>query len=420
MNNEFAQVPFLRIESGGVFNGNMIPLNASKSETNRALVIQALAQESITLDNLAIARDSQTMQRLLSSPEEKVWDVLDAGTTMRFLTAYLAISTTEKVITGTPRMQERPIKALAEALNTIGANIQYLKNEGYPPLLIKKLTEQKADLIEIPGNISSQYISALLMIAPTLPKGLQIKLEGEIFSKPYIDMTLSLMQQFGVAHAWENGNTIKIAPQKYSAGHYVIESDWSGASYWYSLVALAKEAHVKLLGLRKNSFQGDAAIVSIMSKMGVKTAFENDGITLSKIAPQSSLEIDFRDCPDLAQTVLVVAAATGIRLKMTGLESLRIKETDRIAAMATELAKIHAQLSENGEVWTLTPSTKAWNPSITFHTYEDHRMAMAFAPLAAIKPIIIEEPNVVQKSYPDFWQHFKTIGFRYEALDSPS
>jgi 3-phosphoshikimate 1-carboxyvinyltransferase len=309
-------------------------------------------------------------------------------------------------------MQQRPIGPLVDALNMIGADITYEKEHGYPPLKIKKLTKQKTNNIEIPGNISSQYISALLMIAPTLPEGLKIVLQGDVFSKPYIEMTLDLMKKFGIDHEWVEDSIISIMPQKYQSGSYSIESDWSGASYWYSLVALANEGSVKLLGLRDDSFQGDRVIANIMDSLGVSSQFEADGVILTKKAAASSLTIDFRDCPDLAQTVLVVATIKNVPLRMTGLESLRIKETDRIAAMQAELAKIGGRLEEHEGVWTLKSEVLVWPSYTEFETYEDHRMAMAFAPLAMIKPVVIADPAVVNKSYPDYWNHLTQIGVK--------
>ncbi len=388
-----------------------VPLNASKSESNRALLIQALSKAPISIENVAIARDTETMQRLLSNRDANTWDVLDAGTTMRFLTAYLAVSSKEpKTITGTARMQQRPIKLLADALQKLGADIRYENEEGYPPLTITSLSNQMVDTIEIPGNISSQYISALLMIAPTLPKGLTITLTGEIFSRPYIEMTLGLMQQFGIQYRWDDSR-IHVESQPYSAGDYRIESDWSGASYWYSVVALAQKGSITLQGLREKSFQGDQKIAEIMKGLGVKTSYMNDQVLLEKGPLQSSLTLDFKDCPDLAQTVMAVAAIKGTRLHMTGLESLKIKETDRIAAMRAELSKIGARLIEEGNNWILEPSNEPVPSKLKFKTYEDHRMAMALAPLALLTEVIIEEPAVVNKSYPDFWEHFVNAGF---------
>ncbi len=386
-----------------------IKLNASKSESNRALIINALSGNQSNLKNLSNARDTETMQRLLSS-EDELLDVLDAGTTMRFLTAYSAVGSKRRVLTGTPRMQQRPIKLLVDALEELGAKAEYLKKEGYPPHAITPLTEQKNDLLSIPGNISSQYISALLMIAPTLPKGIEICLQGEIYSRPYIEMTLALMKHFGVDHEW-TGQIIKIAPQPYLANNYTIESDWSGASYWYSLAALSDHVDLKLLGLREQSTQGDQEIATIMEHFGVNSEFSADGVRLTKNNKLSEgMFIDFRSCPDLAQTVMACAAVKGIKLSMTGLESLKIKETDRIMAMSNELKKFGANLIEDDGVWTLQPGTFDKEKLIDIETYDDHRMAMAFAPLSIDFKLNIKEREVVNKSYPDFWKDLAKVG----------
>ena len=385
-----------------------VGISSSKSESNRLLLIDALASKKMALSNLSTARDTQTMSRLL---EEKalIWDVLDAGTTMRFCTAYLALKGQGETITGTDRMQQRPIGPLVNCLRSLGAKIDYLNNDGYPPLRINGIKEQLSDRIEIPGNISSQYISALLMIAPMLPNGLTIHLTTEIFSRPYIEMTLKLMEKYAVKHEWD-GQTISIKPQSYEAheNEYAVESDWSGASYWYSFVALG-EGELFLPNLRKDSTQGDQAIGDIMSKLGVKSTFEASGVRLSKTSDyQKEIDLNFKECPDLAQTVMVVAAAKGVKLNMIGLESLKIKETDRVAALTNELAKIGATLSENGSNWTLSPS-KDLPTSVEIKTYEDHRMAMAFAPLCCVMDVTIEEPDVVKKSYPEFWEEVEKV-----------
>ena len=313
----------------------VISLEASKSESNRAIIINALSGNQSTVFNLSNARDTQTMLRLIDSKDE-VLDVLDAGTTMRFLTAYTAVSKSTKTMTGTARMQERPIKILGKALQELGAKVKYLNKSGYPPLRVSPIEEQKTGGLEIKGDVSSQYISALLMIAPKLPQGLILNIKGKIDSRPYIQMTLDMMKLFGIQHNWTN-NRIEIKPQHYKDYPYVVESDWSGASYWYSFVALADQAKVKLLGLRQKSLQGDIAIVHIMNQMGVMSTFEDDGVVLEKIPHSKQADIDFSDCPDLAQTVAVVAGIKNIYCRMTGLESLGIKETDRIKALKREL-----------------------------------------------------------------------------------
>ena len=389
-------------------NGD-ITLSSSKSESNRALIMNALSGNQLQLKNLSDARDTQTMQRLLSE-KQPVWDVIDAGTTMRFCTAYLAIMGSGEIITGSDRMKERPIKLLVDALRKLGAKIDYLAQEGFPPLRIStQKNDTNAQKISIPGNISSQYISALLMIGPTLPDGISIELTGEIFSRPYIEMTLALMHHFGVNSTWKD-QTIHIKPQRYKAQSYTIESDWSGASYWYSMVALNQESSITLRGLRSHSFQGDQNIVNIMSKMGVKTEFKSDRVQLTSI-PVTEINqiIDFKKCPDLAQTVMVVAAIKGIKLTMTGLESLKIKETDRVMAMKKELLKIGGLLNEENGIWRLKSGTVP-EPLETIETYEDHRMAMAFAPLCMIRAITIRDIEVVKKSYPDYWAHLKSVG----------
>lgn len=410
MSIEFLQAKALTVDGSKILSKASVPLNASKSETNRALMIQALSGNPIQLQNLAIARDSQTMQHLVSQPDLDPWDVLDAGTTMRFLTAYLALQQRTKTITGTPRMQQRPINPLVDALRRLGAEIQYLKNENYPPLKITGMKRQLTRNIQIPGNISSQYISALLMIGPLLPEGISIELTSEVYSRPYIEMTLGLMELFGVKHEW-SGQTIAIAPQEYQSANYTIESDWSGASYWYSIAALSGKSTITLNGLREKSLQGDQEIAWIMERLGVTTSYTHYGVVLLPGKANKEVSLDFRECPDLAQTVMTVASVKGTKLNMTGLESLKIKETDRILAMQKELAKIGGQLIENGSEWTLIPGGDDFADNVVFDTYEDHRMAMALAPLGIIKPVIIEEPNVVVKSYPDYWTHLDAVGF---------
>ena len=392
-----------------------VPLTSSKSESNRALLLNELAGGSSELKNLSTARDTVTMTKLLAS-DDYTLDVLDAGTVMRFMTAFLAVGKKERRITGTPRMCKRPIGLLVDALNDLGAEITYENEEGYPPLAFKPFTTQKTNQLTIPGNISSQYISALLMVAPTLPEGLTITLEGEIYSQPYIEMTLNLMKHFGVSGEFK-GNQISVGYQTYQSNSYTIESDWSGASYWYSLFALADEAQITLKGLRSKSNQGDHAIASIMEGLGVKSSFDGETVLLSKTNIQENLVIDFKSCPDLAQTVMAAAAALGVDLEMTGLESLRIKESDRTAAMATELGKIGAKLKEHDNgLWILTsPKRLEVTKVIEFDTYDDHRMAMALAPLAMKFDCIIHEPEVVVKSYPEYWEHLEMAGVQINS-----
>ncbi len=385
-----------------------IRLSSSKSESNRALIINAVSGNKCKLENLSDARDTVTMQRLLNS-SEKTLDVIDAGTTMRFLIALMAAKGENKILTGTARMCERPVKILVEALRSLGAEIDYLGNKGFPPVEIKGF-KSKSNKIQIQGDVSSQYISALLMVSPLLPDGLQLELTGKVASRPYIEMTLDLMKIFGVSHTWTN-NVITVNKQEYTANEYKIESDWSGASYWYSVVALAEKAEIELLGLKKASLQGDSAIVGIMEKLGVASQFTTDGILLTKKDHQKEVTIDFADCPDLAQTVVACAAAKSIKLKITGIESLKIKETDRILALQNELKKYNASFNELSDGWyEVIPSTSIPD-SLKINTYDDHRMAMAFAPLAFMAKIELEDKHVVNKSYPGYWEDLKKAGF---------
>lgn len=390
-----------------------IPLPSSKSESNRILIIDALTDGQNQISNLAEARDTQTMIRLLKEDPE-VLDVLDAGTTMRFLTAYAALTNRKKVLTGTPRMCERPIGILVDALRTIGADIDYQNKEGYPPLLTKGFDKQLSNKVTIRGDVSSQYISALLMLAPTLPEGLVLELTGKIGSKTYIEMTLQLMKQFGVEANWE-GQTITVSPQKYQPTSYAVESDWSGASYWFSLLACADEGELLLKGLKSESLQGDAKIVDIMDGLGIQSEFNAEGVLLTKKQVTGLSRFDFTHCPDLAQTVAVTCAVLGQQSTFTGLESLRIKETDRITALQIELAKFNAQLVEGeNEEFALIPSSGI-PEEVFIDTYDDHRMAMAFMPLATKTKVAFEDGDVVNKSYPSFWKHTALAGFDVKA-----
>ncbi|MDQ3290923.1 MAG: 3-phosphoshikimate 1-carboxyvinyltransferase [Bacteroidota bacterium] len=400
----------------GVLRGS-VNLPASKSESNRAQIINALSGGASTLENLSEANDTKVITRLLESTAEEL-NAEDAGTVMRFMTAYLAVTDQRKVITGTPRMQQRPIGVLVDALRQLGAKIEYLGQEGYPPLKFNGIDRQQdyPATLQVRGDISSQYISALLMVAPLFPQGLTLELQGKIGSRPYILMTLSLMKHFGVRGTFD-GTTITIPPQKYHVNQYTIESDWSGASYWYSMVALAPEATVELKGLRSESFQGDSVIATIMEHLGVRTTYVGGEVILTKTDKLEPFRFDFTDCPDLAQTIAVVAAAKGIAVEMSGLESLRIKETDRIAALQQELSKIGGDLEdiENG-LFRVKPANSLAGDRV-FKTYEDHRMAMALAPIALLSPITIEEPEVVKKSYPGFWQDLEQLGFIVQQVE---
>jgi 3-phosphoshikimate 1-carboxyvinyltransferase len=387
--------------------GHVTHLPSSKSISNRALVLQALGGGELL--NLSAARDTRLMEALIRSPEPEI-NVLDAGTTMRFLTAYFAVTGQTKVLTGTDRMKERPIAPLVDALRTLGATIDYLGRDGFPPLATRQFSP-RAHEIEIPGNISSQYISALMMVAPLLPQGLRIRITGPIASRPYIDMTARMMRQFGVETNWV-GSTISIPAAKYKPTRFAVEGDWSAASYWYALVSLADEGTLTLPGLTAESLQGDHALVELMTPLGVTSEFTAHGLLLRKRPTEASIFIDFTHCPDLAQAILPVCAMKGIPGEFTGMESLRIKETDRIAALQTELAKVGASLNEKETGrWQLTPATKL-PARVTIATYHDHRMAMGFAPWATRLPVTIQDPKVVDKSYPSFWVDLESVGIK--------
>lgn len=389
----------------------IIPLPSSKSESNRALIINALAggaQEN--LSNLAEARDTQTMIRLLADALNPVADVLDAGTTMRFLTAFYSITGATKRMTGTARMCERPIGILVDALRSLGASIVYENKEGYPPLQLKGFQYAGNRELAIRGDVSSQFISAILMISPLLPEGIALQITGSLGSKPYVEMTLAQMAQFGIKASvdWSKG-LIDIPAQQYISAPFAVESDWSGASYWYSMVALSpfEESSLELLGLKEDSLQGDAAIRDIMLPLGVKSTYTGRGYLLTKCEASTELSWDFTDCPDLAQTISVVAAAKNIILHLTGIESLKVKETDRVLALQNELKKLGSAFVEvkPNEQYTVSGSFNRVDFIPEIETYDDHRMAMAFAPVGLLREIVIHEPDVVAKSYPSFWNH---------------
>jgi 3-phosphoshikimate 1-carboxyvinyltransferase len=402
-----------------------IELESSKSISNRVLIIRALCDYSFQINRLSGAKDTQTLLRLLDQ-KDTTFDAGHAGTTFRFMTAFLATQQGTQIMTGSERMQQRPVGELVTALNELGADIKYLKNEGYPPLEINTPTDfGKNNQLSILATTSSQFITALLLIAPTLPNGLELTLEGNIVSRPYIEMTLSLMDFFGVKNTWK-GNKISIAPQKYTAQTFTVESDWSAASYYFSMAAFAEELDLELIGLQENSLQGDSAIVEMMEEFGVKTTFSEHGLRLTKNDEEKTplFEYDFLRCPDIAQTLAVACAGVGIQGLFSGLETLRVKETDRIAALKNELAKVNSRFyalpkrfSQKSTKEYFSLEEKAvWEQTPTFSTYEDHRMAMSFAPLAMFSPIQIEHPNVVEKSYPDFWNDFKKLDFEIEEL----
>lgn len=400
--------------------GGMVQLTGSKSESNRALIIQAISKGRVAIENLSEADDTLLINRALQlasepSQQQQTIDIGPAGTAMRFMTSYLSLIPSEFILTGSQRMQQRPIGVLVDALRSLGADISYQKNEGYPPLHIKGGAIDSKNTVNIPGNISSQYISSLLLIASELKNGLRLQITGELTSRPYVTMTLNMLAEAGIAHNWQD-NLIEILPQQHKPTTLYIEPDWSAASYWYAMVALSEKATILLPGLKKNSLQGDIAIADIMSHFGVKTTFQEKGILLEKTAINTTKELfDLKECPDLAQTVIVVAAALKINVAFCGLETLKIKETDRIAALQKEIGKFGAQLTQQTgtEIYHVQTDQVDLNQPICIETYEDHRMAMAFAPLALVmNQVEILEPQVVEKSYPMFWDHLTEQGFQ--------
>lgn len=393
-----------------------VQLPASKSICNRALILNALSYSPYEIQNLSDCDDTDVMVKALNSNDSH-FDVKAAGTAMRFLTAFLSKVVGEWTITGTERMKNRPIRILVDALNAVGAKIEYLEKEGFPPLRIMGSALQGGE-ISLDGGVSSQYISALLMIAPLMEKGLTLHLQGKVISKPYIHLTLQLMKQYGVESEWV-GSTIKVAPQSYRPLPYTVESDWIAASYWYEMMALSQQAEIELKGLFKESLQGDAAGAKLFAQLGVATDYKAGGVVLRKNGNVcQKLIYDFVNEPDLAQTFVTTCAFMDIPFRFTGLQSLKIKETDRIEALKCELRKLGYVLTDtNGSIleWNGERCEPEAHPVIT--TYEDHRMAMAFAPASLVRKegIEIAHPEVVSKSYPHFWENLESAGFVVES-----
>jgi len=404
-----------------------VHLTGSKSECNRALIIEALSNGKVKVDNISDAADAVLLAGILRADKHLAVSGHDnseieipateinigpAGTAMRFLTAYLTLQDEEVILTGSARMKERPIGILVDALREIGARINYVEKEDFPPINIKGGLVQQSNKVTIQGDISSQYITALLLIAARLPLGLELHIAGDLTSKPYVEMTLAMLQSAGIQHTWSD-NVIAIAKQEFAETSIHVEPDWSAASYWYAIAALADEAELFLPGLTQYSLQGDSVITEIMANFGITSQFKDGGVYLQKeVKPVVRKIFDMKECPDLAQTVIVVCAALGHEATFTGLETLKIKETDRIAALQNELAKIGVKLIEKGQVYKLDCSEKQIPGRIFVNTYHDHRMAMAFAPLALVVPEIeFEDADVVEKSYPAFWKDLEEIGF---------
>ena len=396
-------------------NGDLT-ITGSKSESNRLLIIQALYPQ-IEIHNLSKSDDSKVTMEGLKS-KKNVIDINHAGTAMRFLTAYFAIQPhREIVLTGSNRMQERPIKILVEALNSLGADITYEKEPGFPPLIIRG-KEISINRVSLPANISSQYISALMLVAPALKNGLKIDLIGEITSFPYIKMTKSIMDQLGFETAFD-GNQISIkSASSINLNHWKVESDWSSASYFYSIVALADRSEITLKSFFEESKQGDAALIEIYEKFGVKTTHSNGKIILSKITdfnPPNFMTLNLKNTPDLAQTIAVTCLGLNIDCKLSGLHTLKIKETNRLTALKIEIEKLGGNVKITDRSLELLNTSKI-NENILIDTYNDHRMAMAFAPLGLRVPININNPMVVSKSYPDFWDDLQKIGFNQNII----
>ncbi|PXV68150.1 3-phosphoshikimate 1-carboxyvinyltransferase [Dysgonomonas alginatilytica] len=388
-----------------------IKLPASKSISNRALILKALSNSPFPIENLSDCDDTKVMLEVFNS-KTNTFDIGAAGTSMRFLTAYLSKIPGEWIITGSERMQQRPINTLVEALNTLGAHIEYLKNQGFPPLKIRGSALDGGDIF-LSGGISSQFISALLMIAPTMEKGLTLHLEGDVISIPYIKLTLRMMEKFGVKCDWVD-NVIKIFPNEYKPIPYLVESDWSAASYWYSIAALSNDAKIELKGLFQESGQGDSKVAELFQDLGVETEFKEDGVILTKTDRiAKKLFHNFINEPDLAQTFVVVCCMMGVPFLFTGLQTLKIKETDRIEALKAEMKKLGYVITDSHNSileWDGERCEPEQTPVIA--TYEDHRMAMAFAPAALkLDNLTIAEPMVVTKSYPYFWEDLSKAGF---------
>ena len=401
-----------------------VKLSGSKSISNRLLIIRALCSDFFELKGLALADDTQVLLDALSVDRD-VYDVHHAGTSYRFLCSFLTLKPGSQVLTGSERMKERPIGPLVDALRKLGADISYLEKEGYPPLNIGTSNWVKQnEPLRIDATISSQFISSLLLMAPSLPEGLILQLEGELVSRPYLEMTLRLMEEFGVEHDWE-GDIITIKPQSYKAKEYEVEADWSAASYYYALCALVPGSEILLSGLRPKSTQGDSYIQQMMKPLGVHTEYINGVFKLSHFGQADNhTELDFLLQPDLAQTLSITCAGLGTTALFTGLQTLKVKETDRIAALQNELMKIQvflsklpAKFSKNQKLEYYMQEGEAMaEDTPQFASYKDHRMAMSFACLASKFDVIIENEDVVSKSYPDFWKDLESIGVRTSLM----
>lgn len=387
-----------------------VALPASKSISNRLLILNALCTNPSKIDNLSDSDDTNVMVEALKGDLKHI-DIGAAGTAMRFLTAYLTLQPGVHEITGSERMRKRPIGTLVEALRAQGAKIEYIGEEGFPPLRITGTTLKGGDVV-FPGNISSQYITAFMLIAPTIPGGFRIKLTGTINSRPYINMTMAILCKYGVAARWEGDDTVVVPESELKAISMSVEGDWTAVSYWYALSALCPETEFRLSPLDKESTQGDSNVSSFLAAFGLKGDLENRVNTLKRCAlPKENFEYDFRNQPDMAQTYVVLCCLLGVSFKFNGLESLKIKETDRISALVNELKKIGYVVGTNDkdEMWYLGERCEpTYEPILT---YKDHRMAMSFALAAMVldHDLLIDEPSVVSKSYPNFWKDIEPL-----------
>lgn len=406
----------LRVSHSAKIEPAAISISGSKSETNRLLLLQSL-YGNLELKNISDSEDSKAMMRGLASKED-VMDVHHAGTAMRFLTAFFAIQENRRVIvTGSERMKQRPIGILVDALRELGAVVDYVENEGFPPLRIigKKLSGRE---ISLRADTSSQYVSALLMIGPKLQNGLKLTLDGGITSAPYIKMTLAMLDEIGIRTAFiANAVSVEPAPTNLKYRTMVVESDWSSASYFYSIVAMSDTGtQISLSSFNRNSRQGDSALVELYRDFGVATEFDAEKMTIKKAkATLAHIDFDLNGTPDLAQTIAVTCLGLGVSCRLTGLQTLKIKETDRLQALQNEMKKLGASFSITQDSLILQSASRI-NPNIRIATYNDHRMAMAFAPLAIKVPIVIENADVVCKSYANFWNDLQTVGFELANL----
>lgn len=399
----------------------MIKLTGSKSISNRILIIKALSGLDFSIQNLSDSDDTKHLKDAIEKyTSTNLIDVGHAGTDMRFLTAFLSIKNGDYELTGAERLQQRPIKDLVDVLRTLGADITYRKNEGFPPLQIKG-NELQGGAVEISGKVSSQFITALLLVAPYFTEGLELTIKDELVSKPYVYMTIELMKQFGASVSWKDNKIfVEPIPFSYYKKEFIVESDWSAASYYYSMVALSKiGTKLSIQGLFENSLQADAVCQNIYKNLGVQTTFKNDEIIISKNSDvnTSLLELDFIQCPDIAQTLVCSCIGLNIPFQFTGLQTLKVKETDRITALQNELQKIgcEIEITDNSIQWKKVKSEAIDNLYVA--TYNDHRMAMSFAPLCLlVDNVIVENAEVVSKSYPMFWEHLKSIGINQTQL----